>query len=69
MSTVKVSDKPWISCDCDLSDCSTMEISAQLDLLTSGTLSKATKSYIQRNFTEPFVFVLFYSNNVNAYLK
>lgn len=34
MSTVKVSDKPWVSCDCDLTDSSTMEISAQLDLLT-----------------------------------
>ena len=34
MSTVKVSGKPWVSCGCDLSDSSTMEISAQLDLLT-----------------------------------
>lgn len=31
---VKVSDKSWVSCDCDLSDSSAMEISTQPDLLT-----------------------------------
>lgn len=37
-STVNVSDEPQASCDCDLSDSSTVEISAQLDLLTEGSL-------------------------------
>lgn len=38
MSTVNVSDEPQVSCDCDWSD--TLEISAQMDLLTEGSLSK-----------------------------
>lgn len=30
ISTVNVSDEPWVSCDCDSSDSSTVEISAQM---------------------------------------
>jgi len=33
MSVVKISDKPRVSCDCDLSDSSALERSAKLDLL------------------------------------
>lgn len=33
-------DELWVSCDCDLSDSTTEEISAKLDLLTEGSLSK-----------------------------
>lgn len=71
-STVNVSDQPQVSCDRDLSDSSTVEISAQLDLLTEGSLSKprqnVSESYRHRNFTEPLLYHS-YRSNVNAYLK
>lgn len=49
MSTGSVSDEPWVSCDRDLSDSSTVEICAQLDLLTEGSLSKP-----KQNVTESY---------------
>lgn len=49
MSTVNVSDEPRVLCDCDMSDSSTVEISAQLDLLTEGSLSKP-----RQNITETY---------------
>lgn len=63
-------DEPRVSCDCDLSESSTVEISAQLDLLTEGSLSKpkqnVSESYkLCRTSSPP----LFYRGNVNTYLE
>lgn len=64
----KVSDKPQASCDCDLSDCSAVEIASLNESLTLGCVSNRVTMLGSATYREILPNLL-YNSNVNTYLK
>lgn len=65
----KVSDKPQVSCDCDLSDSRAVEIASLNESLTLGCVSNLVTMLGSATYREILHNLLLYSSNVNTYLK